>query len=107
MKISTLTSIFLSALLAVGLFSLSIAQAQETITEDKSAPLVYEVNINTADAEQLASSLQGIGASRAAAIVAYRQEHGSFKSVDDLKLVKGIGDSTLEANRNLLTVGSD
>ncbi|MEQ9566203.1 MAG: helix-hairpin-helix domain-containing protein [Pseudomonadales bacterium] len=105
MKISTLTSIFLSALLVVGLSSVSIAQ--EAISEDKSAPLVYEVNINTADAEQLASSLQGVGASRAAAIVAYRQEHGAFKSVEDLMLVNGIGSNTLEANRNLLTVGSD
>ncbi|MEQ9022796.1 MAG: helix-hairpin-helix domain-containing protein [Pseudomonadales bacterium] len=48
-----------------------------------------------------------MGASRAAAIVAYRQEHGAFKSVEDLMLVNGIGSSTLEANRNLLTVGSD
>lgn len=105
MKISTLTCIFLSALLLVGLSSVSVAQ--EAVAEDSSAPLVYEVNINTADAEQLASSLQGVGASRAAAIVAYRQEHGAFKSIEDLTLVNGIGSSTLEANRNLLTVGSE
>lgn len=105
MKISTLTSIFLSALLLVGLSSASLAQ--EAVTEDMSAPLVYEVNINTADAEQLASSLKGVGASRAAAIVAYRQEHGAFKSIEDLTLVNGIGSSTLEANRNLLTVGRE
>jgi len=105
MKISTLSSILLSALLIVGLSSASIAQ--DAIIEDNSAPLAYEVNINTAGAGQLASSLQGVGASRAAAIVAYRQEHGAFKSVEDLMLVSGIGENTLEVNRRLLTVGSE
>ena len=63
------------------------------------------VNINTADATALAAGLQGIGMSKAEAIVAYRTEHGPFKSVDDLVQVKGVGDKTLEANRTNLTVG--
>ena len=50
------------------------------------------VNINTADAATIASNLDGIGETKAAAIVAYRNEHGLFKSVDELQNVKGIGD---------------
>ncbi|QEY25114.1 ComEA family DNA-binding protein [Neisseria zalophi] len=52
------------------------------------------VNINTAGAEELAE-LPGIGPSKAAAIVAYRDENGAFKSVAELKNVKGIGDGIL------------
>ena len=57
------------------------------------------VNINEANADKIAQSLKGIGPSKAAAIVAYRLENGPFKSVDELKYVKGIGDKTIEQNR--------
>ncbi|MFZ0870486.1 MAG: helix-hairpin-helix domain-containing protein [Rhodanobacter sp.] len=65
------------------------------------------VNINTADAATLAKSLDGIGNSKAQAIVAWRDAHGPFKSVDDLSQVKGFGTKTLERNRAaiLLTGG--
>ncbi|MEW6518569.1 MAG: ComEA family DNA-binding protein [Thermodesulfobacteriota bacterium] len=53
------------------------------------------VNINTADLQTL-ESLPGIGASKAQAIIDYRTEHGNFKSIDELKNVKGIGDKVLE-----------
>lgn len=57
------------------------------------------VNINTADAAVLTSALTGIGEQKAMAIIEYRNQNGPFKSVDDLALVKGIGDSTVEKNR--------
>ena len=57
------------------------------------------VNVNKADAATIASSLDGIGQSRAQAIVAWRDAHGPFKSADDLAQVKGIGHATLERNR--------
>jgi len=60
------------------------------------------VNVNKADAATLAHSLDGIGPSKAAAIVAYRDEHGPFNSVDDLSHVKGIGPATLERNRSAI-----
>jgi competence protein ComEA len=65
------------------------------------------VNINTADAATLAKSLDGIGNSKAQAIVAWRDAHGPFKSVDELSQVKGFGPKTLERNRAaiLLTGG--
>lgn len=63
------------------------------------------VNINTADAATLAARLNGVGESKAEAIVAYREEHGAFKSVDQLAQVKGIGQKTVERNRDMLSVG--
>ena len=61
------------------------------------------VNINSASAEEL-RALPGIGPSKAAAIVAYRQQNGSFKSVDELKNVKGIGEGILNRLRDEATV---
>ena len=62
------------------------------------------VNINRADAATLADSLKGIGMRKAEAIVAYRTEHGPFKSVDELANVKGIGAKTLEQLRPLVSI---
>jgi competence protein ComEA len=57
------------------------------------------VNINTADAATLSRELKGIGAAKAAAIVDYRQKHGAFRSVDELALVKGVGQKLIDHNR--------
>jgi competence protein ComEA len=65
------------------------------------APAV--VDLNTATAEQL-DTLPGVGPSTAAAILAYRSEHGAFASVDDLLEVRGIGDAKLEQIRPLARV---
>ncbi len=63
-----------------------------------------QVNINTADAETISTELNGIGLAKAKAIVAYRTKHGPFRSVDDLSLVKGIGERTVEKNRQDIRV---
>lgn len=63
-----------------------------------------QVNLNTADAETLQRELLGVGEVKAQAIVAYREEHGNFASVDELLEVKGIGEATLEKNRDKLSV---
>lgn len=62
------------------------------------------VNINTAPAEELAQMLDGVGDARAEAIVEFREENGEFLSVEDLKLVSGIGDVTIEQNRERIRV---
>ena len=62
------------------------------------------VNINTADAESLATELNGIGETKAIAIVEYRQKNGPFKSADDMALVKGIGEGTIDKNRDNIVV---
>ena len=61
------------------------------------APAVFAemVNINKADVATL-DALDGIGAKKAEAIVAYRTEHGEFKTLDELKEVSGIGDKLFD-----------
>ncbi len=61
------------------------------------------VNLNTATLEQL-DTLPGVGPVTAQAIVSWREENGSFTSVDDLLDVKGIGDATLAELRDLVTI---
>lgn len=62
-----------------------------------------KISLNSATAEQL-DQLDGIGPSKAAAIIRYREEHGPFRSVDELANVPGIGEKTLEKFRDRLTV---
>lgn len=59
-----------------------------------------QVNINEADAAEIADTLVGIGMSRAQAIVQYREEHGRFMSLDDLVEVKGVGEATVTNNKD-------
>ncbi|MDE2307050.1 MAG: helix-hairpin-helix domain-containing protein [Xanthomonadaceae bacterium] len=65
------------------------------------------VNINTADAATIARSLDGVGPSRAQAIVAWRDAHGPFKKVADLARIKGLGKGTLERNRAAILLADD
>lgn len=62
-----------------------------------------KVNINTATETQLCG-IAGIGATRAAAIVAYRQEHGSFARIEDIMNVSGIKEGTYAKIRDSITV---
>jgi competence protein ComEA len=64
---------------------------------------VAKLNLNTATAEQL-DTLAGVGPATAAKILAYREQHGAFGSVEDLADVPGIGERRLEALRELVTV---
>lgn len=61
------------------------------------------IDINVADAVML-ETIPGIGPTRAAAIIAYRDEVGGFRSVDQLLEVQGIGPATLETLRDHVTV---
>jgi len=61
------------------------------------------VNINTADAERLAT-LKGIGPALAQRIIEYREQNGNFKSVDEIKNVRGIGDKKFAAFKDKITV---
>jgi len=61
------------------------------------------VNLNTASAEEL-TSLPGIGEVLAARIVAYREEHGPFQTLDDIMQVSGIGSKVVEEIRDLATL---
>ena len=61
------------------------------------------ININRASEGELVS-LNGIGSSKAQAIILYREMFGDFKTVDELAKVKGIGAKTVEKNRGRLRV---
>ena len=62
------------------------------------------VNINTADAETLSAELEGVGLNKAEAIIQYRETNGPFRSASDLVEVKGIGERTVEINRDNILV---
>ena len=66
-------------------------------------PINTKVNINTASIEELLT-LDGIGESKAQAIIDYRNEVGLFKSIEELKNVSGIGDTVFENIKDNITV---
>lgn len=85
------TGIRLGRALALVLLSSALVAA----TQAQAAPrLTGVVNVNTASVEEL-ELLPGVGEARARAMVALRKERGGFKSIDELKDVKGIGDAGL------------
>ncbi|MUV39572.1 ComE operon protein [Lentibacillus sp. JNUCC-1] len=62
-----------------------------------------KVRINYADKAEV-ETLPGIGPSKAAAIIAHREEHGLFRTVEDLLEVSGIGEKTLDNIKDALQV---
>jgi competence protein ComEA len=71
--------LFTALMLSASLFSSSVLLADM-------------VNINKASAAAMQHNLKGVGEKKAEAIVAYREEHGAFKTLEEIKEVKGIGD---------------
>ena len=60
------------------------------------------VNINHASAEAIAEALQGVGLAKANRIIEYREAHGPFVHIDELAAVQGIGEVTVEKNRDVI-----
>jgi competence protein ComEA len=89
------------------LFTFALMTAAAPALYAKEAPVAEApktVNINTADANTLAEVLKGVGLAKAEAIIAYRKEHGGFKSADQLADVKGIGEKLVKANQDRIVV---
>lgn len=61
------------------------------------------VNINTAGEREL-TTLPGVGPVYAQRIIAYREKHGSFKSIEEIKRIKGIGEKTFQKMQSYLTI---
>ncbi len=78
--------------------ALSLALAGSAFAAEK-------VNINIADAATLDRVLVNVGPSKAEAIVAYRKQHGAFRSAEQLAQVDGIGLKTVEKNRDMIVIG--
>ena len=71
-------------------------------TSSKPLTATGKVNINTASQEEL-DVLPGIGPTRAKAIIDYRAEHGNFKSIDEIKNVKGIKEGEFSKIQDKIT----
>lgn len=87
----------------------SSAQASETPTNESMGMLSQstspeKIDINQASQEEF-ETLPGIGPSKAAAIVTYREEHGPFKAIEDLMNVSGIGQKTFDKLATSIQVG--
>ena len=83
-----------------GMASTVYAEAQSKAMEQTA---VAAININSASAAEL-QSLNGVGAKKAEAIVAYRTEFGPFKSAEELAEVKGIGQGIVQRNADRIIV---
>ena len=102
--------IFLVAALLAGL-SLKVYRKHNSIIDVKIKSFDYEpsqdaplkININEADEEALAR-LDGIGPSLAGRIIAYRSERGSFRSIEELKKVKGLGEKLFKKIKDEVSV---
>jgi comEA protein len=87
------------------LFCAIFFAAHATCAETKKPPR-HPININKASSAQL-QEVPGIGPSTAAKILKMRKANGKFKSVDELRAIKGIGKKKLDKWRPYLTVGTD
>ncbi|PYF08788.1 competence protein ComEA [Ureibacillus chungkukjangi] len=81
----------------------SIGQVVVSSTAASSSSQGTKIDLNSAD-EAALTTLPGIGPSKAQAILAFREENGSFKTIDDLKNVTGIGEKTFEKLKEFIVV---
>ena len=81
----------------------ALPQPSETAAPETAEAIPDKVNINTASAEEL-DALPGIGAQRAADIIADREANGPFRIPEDLTRVPGIGEGILEGLIDYITV---
>lgn len=65
---------------------------------------IKTININKATAVELSAGLKKVGPKYVEAIVKYRQENGDFKTPEEIKNVKGIGDKIFELNKDVIVV---
>jgi competence protein ComEA len=93
---------FVAAVLAVALAVLVVPALAVAGSASKPEP-TSKVNLNTANAEQLAT-LPGVGPALASRIVEYRQKSGAFRSTKDVMNVKGIGEKNFAKIEAWLTV---
>lgn len=104
-KVLLLLAFFLITGVAVSYYSKTHPQTQESHFGDAYArpqkPGLLDINL--AEKQQL-TVLPGVGDTTAEKIIRYRKEHGPFKSVDELKNIKGIGQKKLERIKERIVV---
>lgn len=94
-------------LIVIVLMLLLAVQSAPSLASSKGAESARLLDINGATAEALADTLPGIGPAKAALIIQWRKENGSFKHIDQLQEVKGIGLKTVDKLRPYIRVGSE
>lgn len=103
-----ITAVFLACLVGVYLYRLQPSCGDylsiSVILKDQPEIQAKKINLNTATAAQL-QNLPGIGPALAERIILYRQENGPFRSVTELKNVRGIGDDVIESILPYVSVG--
>lgn len=86
-----------------GIASNAAASSSSSSSSPAASSAAGKVNLNTDTAADL-QKLNGIGEKKAEQIIAYREQKGGFKSIDELKEVSGIGDKTFDALKDQITV---
>ncbi len=76
---------------------------EEPASQSAGKPIANLININTASAAEL-ETLPGVGPSKAAAIINYREENGPFRAVSEIQNVSGIGPATYAKLKGQITV---
>ncbi len=102
-KLKSFISLIFAALATMVFLNINVAQAEEPQAKQIIASATM-ININTADAAVLASSMKGVGLKKAQAIIDYRNTYGAFHDANELMEVKGIGKSILEKNIKLISI---
>lgn len=102
-KLTLLTTSLLAVLaFSQATFATNTSEQISTKIKDQKAQTsqkIQKVNLNSANAKEIAKTLTGIGMKKAAAIVEYRKAHGVFKSIEELASVKGISVKTIAKNQ--------
>ena len=80
-----------------------VALSGSALAGDQNQLATDKINLNTASAEML-TQLKGIGQAYAKRIIEYRETHGLFSHIEELKNVKGIGERIFEKNKHRITV---
>ena len=93
----------LARALLLGMLALPLALPVQA-EESEPAAAAEKVDINTADEAALAAALKGVGLRTAAARIEYRDQHGGFRTIDELANVRGIGLNTVDQNIERLTL---
>jgi competence protein ComEA len=93
----------IAVLVALGLSMATVSAQGNSQRASASASAPAPINLNTATAAQL-ETLPGIGKSTAERILEYRQKNGSFKKVEDLMNVRGVGEKSFLKLKPLVTV---
>lgn len=89
----------------LSLFVVTIPVQADTVLkkpQEQQVPLSHKINLNQADLSTLTGSFKGIGKKRAEAIIAYRESHKGFKSIEEFAEVKGFGQRFVDKNREQL-----